>query len=395
LNYQKGNGPEGFFLEVTPIETNLVLANEIKEFSFVQSEDYFNSPIFISGGIGKLDIFQKINFANLDINFISKSYTDDKFEDLLFNIKNITAKLPESTETGLKQTSEKVNSLTINSTTEKNKELTIPEKDLLIAEELEILKENMSNLNLKLKSNIEIENKDYFNSIYYANVSNVNQNSFTFYGEILVRLCNNVNDGIILYFSSQSLMEYYIKKWNAQGVFDTILNKKLVFVEEQDSQRLAQIILNYKKACDTGRGGVLFLTMRNKISLKKLDVLQGNYSRALIFIGFPIETRLTKRFELYSENIKKNFEIEIKDYLNYDTFRNFATKISEKILDAEDRKILLILDERLVSEKFIEFLPAWLKKIIHDDFDKENINTEERIKRAKRHLDFIYDIEKL
>ena len=191
------------------------------------------------------------------------------------------------------------------------------------------------------------------------------------------------------------LKEYYIKKWNIQGVFDSILDNKLLFIEEQDSCRLSNIILNYKKSCDVGRGGVLFLTIRNKTALNKFDVLQNNYSKALVFIGFPIETRLTKRFDLHLENLKKNFEIDIKDYLNYDTFRIFSTKISEKILNSEDRKILLILDEKLISEKFIDFLPPWLKKIIHDEFDKENINTEDRIKKAKRHLDFIYDIEKL
>jgi len=329
----------------------------------------------------------------LDIS--AKSYIDDKFEDLLFSIKNITNKNTSENSRDLCSEAEKIKSVILPDSSDKNKELTNAEKDILIAEELEILKKNMSNLNLKLKSNIEIESKDYFNSMYYANVSNVNQNNNTFFGEILVRLANNVHDGIILYFSSQSILEYMVKKWKEQGVFDTILNKKLVFVEESDSQRNAQIILNYKKACDSGRGAVLFLTMRNLMSLKKLDVLQGNYSKALVFIGFPIETRLTKRFELYSENIKKNFEIDIKEYLNFDTFRYFSTKISEKILDIEDRKILLILDEKLIMEKFIEFLPKWLKKIIHDDFDKENINTEERIKRAKRHLDFVYDIEKL
>lgn len=402
LNYQKGNGPEGFFLEMTPIETYLVLANEIKEFSFISNtknneNNYFNTPIFISGGIGKLDLFVKTNFSHLHLKFFSKSYIDDKFEDLIFSLKNLTSNSTSENKPEASLGSEKAKGLTfpLPTSNEKFKELTCPEKDILIAEEIELLKENMSNLNLKLKSNIEIESKDYFNSIYYANVSNVNQNNNTFFGEILVRLCNSVNDGIILYFSSQAIMEYYIRKWNAQGVFDTILNKKLVFVEEADAQRTAQIVLSFKKACDAGSGGVLFLTMRNKIAQKKLDVLQGNYSKALVFIGFPIETRLTKRFELYSENIKKNFEVEIKDYLNYDTFRNFATKISEKILDAEDRKILLILDEKLSSDKFKEFLPLWLKKIIHDDFDKENINTEDRIRRAKKHLDFVYDIEKL
>lgn len=398
LNYQKASGNEGFFLELSPIEFYLILANEIKEFSHDKTTNHYNCPIFVSGGIGKLDIYQKINFSKINLHFFTKSYTDDKFEDMMFRLRNpnkdsgnITKQINNS-----ENNKHKINishpSQVSTSISDMNNQMT---KDLIIAEEIELLKENISNLNLKLKSNIEIESKDYFNNIYYAKVSNSNSNNYTFYGELLVRLCKNISDGIIIYFSSQLLMENYIKNWNVQGVFDSILNDKLVFIEENDSSKLAQIVTNFKKSCNVGRGGVLFLTIRNKLSLKKLDILQSIYSKAIIFIGFPIETRLTERFRLHLENLLKNFEIERKDYLNYDTFRYFSTKIAEKIKDCEDRKIMLLLDEKLSSENFIEFLPIWLKKIIHDDFDKENINTEDRIKKAKRHLDFIYDIEKL
>jgi Rad3-related DNA helicase len=221
-------------------------------------------------------------------------------------------------------------------------------------------------------------------SVYLTSISSTNANNNSFFGEILVKLCKSIPDGIICYFSSISIMEYYIKKWDEQGVFDNIMNEKLLFIEEQESVRLTQILTNYKKACDVGRGGLLFLSTRNKASLK--DNLRDHYSRCIIFIGFPIETKLTKKFELKMGNVKKEFGLDNKEYFNYDTFKLFATKVAEKITDIFDKKVLVVLDEKLMSEKLKDYLPEWLKKIMHTDYDKDNINTDERLKLIKLFL---------
>ncbi len=226
---------------------------------------------------------------------------------------------------------------------------------------------------------------DNIENIYLTNISSTNANNNSFYGEIIRKLCRNVPDGVICYFSSISLMEYYIKKWNEQDVINSIMNDKLLFIEEQDPIKLTHVLVNYKKACDLGRGGLLFLSTRNRAALS--DIFTEHQSRCIVFIGFPIETKLTKKFEFKLENIKKQFGIENKEYLNFDTFKLFSTKISEKINDIFDKKILVILDEKLMSDKLKEYLPEWLKKIMHEDYDKDNINTDERLKNIKKFLD--------
>lgn len=226
---------------------------------------------------------------------------------------------------------------------------------------------------------------DCNDNIYLTNISSTNANNNSFYGEIIRKLCRNVPDGIICYFSSISLMEYYIKKWNEQDVINSIMNDKLLFIEEQDPIKLTQIQVNYKKACDLGRGALFFLSTRNRAALN--TIFTEHQSRCIVFIGFPIETKLTKKFEFKLENIKKQFGIENKEYLNFDTFKLFSTKISEKINNIFDKKILVILDEKLMSDKLKEYLPDWLKKVMHEDYDKDNINTDERLKNIKKFLD--------
>jgi len=222
-------------------------------------------------------------------------------------------------------------------------------------------------------------------NIYLTNISNTYSSNKSFYGEILMKLSKSIPDGIICYFSSISSMEFYIKKWQEQGVLDYIMNDKLLFVEESDSVRLADIIVNFKKSCDMGRGGILFLSTRNKASLHDSSLI-NNQSRCIIFIGFPIETKLTKKFELEMENVKKNFEFDEKEYLNYDAFKLFSNKISEKIDGITDKKVLVVLDEKLINDKLKDYLPSWLYKIIHIDYDRENVNMEERLKNIKKFL---------
>lgn len=223
------------------------------------------------------------------------------------------------------------------------------------------------------------------NNIYITNISNTYSSNKSFYGEILMKLSKSITDGILCYFSSKSSMEFYLKKWQEQGVLDYVMNDKLLFIEESDSIRLSNTIVNYKKACDMGRGSIFFLTTRNKASLHDTSFI-NNQSRCIIFIGFPIETKVTKKLGLEVENVKKNFGIDEKEFLNYDAFKLFANKVSEKIDGITDKKVLVVLDEKLISEKLKDYLPTWLSKIIHVDYDKENVNMEERLKNIKKFL---------
>jgi DNA excision repair protein ERCC-2 len=175
-----------------------------------------------------------------------------------------------------------------------------------------------------------------------------------------------------------------LKKWEEQDVLKNIMDYKLLFVEEQDPKRLSRIITNYKKACDTGRGGMFFLSMRNKAAY--LDSFKNHQARCIIFIGYPTETKLSQIFYMKLENYQKNFGVEKEEFFIYDAFKLFSAKISDKILDCTDKKVLVVLDEKLMSDRLKGYLPEWLHKIIHIDFDKENVNTDERLKNINNFL---------
>ena len=108
-----------------------------------------------------------------------------------------------------------------------------------------------NNLSLHFKTNLFLVN----------NARTITTNT-SFYGEILKMLATSVPDGIICYFPNNDILGSFTDKWmrSKLNVFSHILNNKLIFIEENDSQRLSDIIVNYKKTINNGRGAYLFLT---------------------------------------------------------------------------------------------------------------------------------------
>lgn len=319
-----------FFMEFYLIENHIVL-NKVLE--------NFKCGLLLSSGIGKLETFIKLNKLN---NYLKANTQRTVNDDVEMKIEN--------------------------------------EEDL--SKEDNLIKESSN-----FKSYVN-DLEDNVNNVYLICVSSTNTNNNNFYGEVLMKLCRNVPDGIIIYFSSLTVMEYFLKRWNEQGLFNHIMNDKLIFVEEQDTSRLLSIVMNYKKAVDSGRGGILFLSNRNKLNaIIEANVnLNGCYSRSSVFIGFTIETKITKKFEMKLEHLYKNCSIDKKEYLNYEALSNFSSKVCEKIKDKNDQKVLVILDDKLQSEKLKEYLSLDLQKMIHLDYDRENNNTDDKLKNIKLFL---------
>ena len=86
------------------------------------------------------------------------------------------------------------------------------------------------------------------------------------YGNLLSETVAIVPDGVVCFFTSYLYMENVVAAWYEQGVIDTIQKHKLLFIETQDAAETSLALLNYIKACENGRGGVLLAVARGKVS---------------------------------------------------------------------------------------------------------------------------------
>ena len=231
----------------------------------------------------------------------------------------------------------------------------------------------------------------YRTNLYLANNMNTTATETNFYGEILKMLAMNVPDGIICYFGNNKILNEYIEKWtrSREQVFTHVLNNKLIFIEENDSERLSNIIVNYKKAINNGRGAILFLTL-NSNKGKYFDSLTGKYSRCILFVGFPNMDILCNKtiFEL-KRNYNKISGYD-NDYINnFERFKLFASKITNKIEDRNDKTIMVILEDKktfLLDKKNKEYFPRWISKLIDPKDDDERNNINEKIKAIPEFL---------
>ena len=86
------------------------------------------------------------------------------------------------------------------------------------------------------------------------------------FGDLLVEISGVVPDGIVCFFTSYTYMEEIVSMWNEMGLLNSVLTNKLLFVETPDPAETALALENYRKACDSGRGAVLFSVSRGKVS---------------------------------------------------------------------------------------------------------------------------------
>lgn len=99
-----------------------------------------------------------------------------------------------------------------------------------------------------------------------------NQGHVRNYGSLLVELSQTVPDGIVCLFTSNQQMKYYISQWSDMKILSKVLENKLISVEtavdsethddEMAVKETALAVHDYKLACDSGRGGILFCTAR-------------------------------------------------------------------------------------------------------------------------------------
>ena len=51
-----------------------------------------------------------------------------------------------------------------------------------------------------------------------------------------------------------------------QGIIDQVQKQKLLFIETQDASETSLALINYQKACGSGRGAILLSVARGKVS---------------------------------------------------------------------------------------------------------------------------------
>lgn len=202
------------------------------------------------------------------------------------------------------------------------------------------------------------------------------------YGQLLVEVAKTVPDGIVCFFTSYLYLESVVAAWYDQGIVDTLLRYKLLFIETQDNAETSYALMNYVKACDCGRGAVLLAVARGKVS-EGVD-FDHHYGRAVLMFGIPYVYTQSRILKARLEYLRDQFQIRENDFLTFDAMRHAAQCVGRALRGKTDYGIMIFADKRFSRADKRSRLPKWIQEHLVDNHC--NLSTEEAIQMSRRWL---------
>lgn len=199
------------------------------------------------------------------------------------------------------------------------------------------------------------------------------------YGQLLVETAKIVPDGVVCFFTSYMYLESVVASWYDQGIIDTLLKYKLLFIETQDAAETSYALMNYVKACDCGRGAVLLAVARGKVS-EGVD-FDHHLGRAVLMFGIPYVYTQSRILKARLEYLRDQFQIKENDFLTFDALRHAAQCVGRAIRGKTDYGIMIFADKRFARQDKRGKLPKWIQEYLTDNYS--NLSTEEAMQLAK------------
>ncbi|KAM0674951.1 TFIIH/NER complex ATP-dependent 5'-3' DNA helicase subunit [Gurleya vavrai] len=230
----------------------------------------------------------------------------------------------------------------------------------------------------KIGNNVLLENKDVQLSSSYSlrNDPSVVRN----YANLIIEFSKIVPDGIVVFFPSYIFMEEVISVWCEMHLLDEIIFNKLVFIETPDMKETEKALSNYKKACENGRGAVLFSVARGKVS-EGVD-FKNEHGRCVIVLGVPYQYTESIRIKKRMEYLSMNFNIRPNEFLAFDAMRQAAQCLGRVIRGKNDYGLMIMADYRFDRNDKKQKLPKWILDCL--DAGNTNLSVDMAICIAKR-----------
>jgi len=208
------------------------------------------------------------------------------------------------------------------------------------------------------------------------------QSIVTNYGHLLVKLCSTVPDGVVAFFTSYRYLEQTIIFWDAQGILKKLTEKKLVFIETKDVMETSIALTNYKKACDSGKGGLFLSVARGKVS-EGIN-FDRHYGRCVVLFGVPFQYTQSHTLRARMEYLRTHYQIREADFLNFDAIRQASQCVGRVIRSKVDYGLMVFADSRYARSDKLKKLPKWILQFMDDDYT--NCSTDDCIMFTREFL---------
>lgn len=212
-------------------------------------------------------------------------------------------------------------------------------------------------------------------------------------GRTLLNICSVVPDGVVVFFPSYGYLDRVVSRWKtsesgATNIWTRLGAKKVLFREKKD-QGFEEVLGDYAKAIDSGRGGLLLSVVGGKMS-EGIN-FSDNLGRAVVIVGLPfpnintaewkakleyVEAATLKRLEASGEQLstevmkKRAKEAGIEFYENA-CMRAVNQSVGRAIRHIGDFATILMVDKRYGNDRIRNKLPGWIKDGLVPDSEEK------------------------
>lgn len=197
-------------------------------------------------------------------------------------------------------------------------------------------------------------------------------------GQSLIQISAAIPDGAVVFFPSYSFMEQIVLQWQkgearaSNSIWDLLSTKKPVFQESRDALSTDDILQEYTKAIESGKGGLLLSVIGGKMSegINFSDKL----GRGVIVVGLPFPNTQSAQWKAkleYIENIivdrggsREEGIAAGRDFYENACMRAVNQSIGRAIRHQKDFASIVLLDRRYRTERIAGKLPGWIKQSI-------------------------------
>jgi regulator of telomere elongation helicase 1 len=160
--------------------------------------------------------------------------------------------------------------------------------------------------------------------------------------------------GVLVFFSSYSLMEKCHEKWESCGIWKDLSDIKPIFKEPRNKEEFLISIKSYYETVSIRKGAIYMAVLRGKVS-EGLD-FNDNNARAVIICGIPFPPYMDPRVVLKKSylDLNRNKENELQtgsEWYILEAVRAVNQAIGRVIRHKDDYGAILLCDSRFHNYK--------------------------------------------
>jgi chromosome transmission fidelity protein 1 len=204
-------------------------------------------------------------------------------------------------------------------------------------------------------------------------------------GRALLNICTIVPDGVVVFFPSYAYLSTILARWTSSAsptqpsILTRLEGKKYLFKESKDVS-VETVLIDYAKAIDSGKGGLLLSVVGGKMS-EGIN-FSDSLGRCVLIVGLPypninsaewkakieyIENSTRQRLGKEGEGLG-NAEVERRaketgrEHYENSCMRAVNQSIGRAIRHKGDYAAIVMVDGRFSGERVRGKLPGWIRE---------------------------------